>query len=334
MSSRWKTNTATCAGVLALSLTLTACDALNAAYRAMPAPVTLLGLKPESATGAMTVLEGDTVWQISQRYRLPVREIIDINHLAPPYTLSVGQRLMLPAPVDYKIRWNDTLETIADMFGVSLSQLVKVNGLSEPHRITIGQTLRIPSSHQPLNATETEEAPQIVAPVVVPEVVVSEVLPPPPTTTTAPTVTAAAVPPAPQHRKPVTTLAPVKTTGFMWPLRGKVVSDFGAKDGGLFNDGINIAAPKGTPVAAAAEGTVAYVGSAMKGYGNLVLLRHSGGTMTAYAHLNTVSVRKGQTLRKGQSLGTVGASGSVESTQLHFEIRHGAKALNPRKYLG
>lgn len=126
----------------------------------------------------------------------------------------------------------------------------------------------------------------------------------------------------------------IGSTRFLWPVRGRVVSGFGPKDGGLYNDGINIAAPKGTPVKAAADGTVAYVGNGLGSYGNLVLIRHAGGVMTAYAHMSAVRVTQGMTVRKGEAIGAVGATGAVASSQLHFEIRSRGSAVDPSRYLG
>jgi murein DD-endopeptidase MepM/ murein hydrolase activator NlpD len=120
---------------------------------------------------------------------------------------------------------------------------------------------------------------------------------------------------------------------FIWPVHGRTVSAYGAKPGGLYNDGVNIAAPRGTAVLAASEGTIAYVGNKLGGYGNLVLIRHGGGMMTAYAHLGLVTVKQGAHVKKGQAIGGVGATGGVPSPQLHFEIREDGDAVNPEKYL-
>jgi murein DD-endopeptidase MepM/ murein hydrolase activator NlpD len=121
---------------------------------------------------------------------------------------------------------------------------------------------------------------------------------------------------------------------FIWPVHGRVVSGYGAKPGGLYNDGINIAAPRGTAVFSAADGTVAYVGDKLGGYGNLILIRHDGGMMTAYAHLGLVTVRQGAHVKRGSVIGGVGATGGVPSPQLHFEIRKGGDAVDPARYLG
>jgi murein DD-endopeptidase MepM/ murein hydrolase activator NlpD len=112
-----------------------------------------------------------------------------------------------------------------------------------------------------------------------------------------------------------------------------VISSFGAKAGGLRNDGINILLRKGTPVRAADHGVVAYTGNELRGFGNLILVRHGGGWVTAYAHTATISVNVGQTVRRGQVLARAGSSGGVGRPQLHFEIRRGRTAVDPLSHL-
>lgn len=292
--------------------------------RQNPAPVLNLGAHSDSSTGAMMVTARDNLWDIAKRYRLPMMDIIALNNLEPPYKLSRGQRLKLPAPVDYRVREGDTLQSVANTFGVSVSRLVSVNKLREPYRLALGQNLRVPSVVTERPMAKAQSSAMVAAP----------------RKRAAPEerkeVAAAAAPSLkPTHRaeRADTTLLPSARPDFMWPVRGKVISGYGAKDDGLYNDGINIAVPKGTPVSAAAEGVVAYVGNDLKSYGNLVLLRHGGGMMTAYAHLSSIRVKKGALVRKGQSIATVGSTGSVTSTQLHFEIRQGSKTFDPQKYL-
>lgn len=120
---------------------------------------------------------------------------------------------------------------------------------------------------------------------------------------------------------------------FMWPIDGTVVSEYGPLSDGLTNDGINIAAARGTPIRAAQAGTVAYAGNELRGFGNLILIRHEGGWVTAYAHAEEISVQRGQQVEAGQTIGTVGDSGSVTSPQLHFEIRQGSEPVDPRSRL-
>jgi len=120
---------------------------------------------------------------------------------------------------------------------------------------------------------------------------------------------------------------------FAWPLRGRVISEFGTKISGEKNDGINIAATLGAPIRAAANGTVTYAGDGLKGYGNLVLIRHAEGYVTAYAHADSLSVAKGDIVSKGQIIGYAGSTGGASEPQLHFEIRHGTTPVNPRALL-
>jgi murein DD-endopeptidase MepM/ murein hydrolase activator NlpD len=118
-----------------------------------------------------------------------------------------------------------------------------------------------------------------------------------------------------------------------WPVRGKVISAYGSKPNGLKNEGINIAVPEGTSIRAAENGVVAYAGNELKGYGNLVLIRHDGGWVTAYAHAKELLVKRGDTVKRGDVIAKAGQTGSVSSPQLHFEIRKGATAMDPVKYL-
>jgi murein DD-endopeptidase MepM/ murein hydrolase activator NlpD len=120
---------------------------------------------------------------------------------------------------------------------------------------------------------------------------------------------------------------------FGWPLKGRVIEAFGPGDGGERNDGINILAKRGAPIKAAADGTVTYVGDELKGYGNLVLIRHGNGYVTAYAHADSVIVERGQHVRRGEVIGFAGTSGDVDTPQLHFEIRQGTTPLNPARFL-
>ena len=120
---------------------------------------------------------------------------------------------------------------------------------------------------------------------------------------------------------------------FRWPARGRVIAGFGPSPNGLQNDGINVAVPEGTPIKAAEDGVVAYAGNELKGYGNLVLIRHSNGFVSAYAHASALSVKRGDTVKRGQEIAKAGQTGSVTSSQLHFEIRKGSTPVDPAQYL-
>ena len=156
---------------------------------------------------------------------------------------------------------------------------------------------------------------------------------PAPAAPSPPPAAAAASTPAPPPATAAS--APNSKEKMIWPVKGQVVANFGATAQGNHNDGINIAAPKDTPVVAAAGGTVAYAGNELKGYGNLVLIKHGGGLITAYAHLDSISkaVKKGEPVDQGEKIGIVGTTGGVDTPQLHFEIRMGKRALDPLKIL-
>lgn len=119
----------------------------------------------------------------------------------------------------------------------------------------------------------------------------------------------------------------------MWPVSGKLISGFGPKPGNLRNDGINISAPAGSPVRAAENGVVAYAGNELRGYGNMLLVRHDGGWVTAYAHNSKLLVELGAVVARGEVIARVGESGNVDRPQTHFELRRGDKAVDPRAYL-
>jgi len=313
------------------------------------------------SVGVHTILKGDTVYTVSQRYKLPLRDIIDLNDLSPPYDLTLGYRLKLPPPNDYKVRAGDTLNGVSKLFDVSVSEVARLNNISAPYRLKTGQMLRLPTRQPeltadfaaapsslgvvervPLSSPSTNDDPgdQTSVPVKLGSVQV-ESLPPPPSQTGGN---------APLSPPPVATTQPAATTTaavdiapkvparsgsgrFMRPVDGTVISRFGPKDGGLHNDGINIKAPRGAPVRAAENGVVVYAGNELQGYGNLVLIRHADRWMTAYAHMDKILVKKNDVVKTGQSIGTVGSTGAVDSPQLHFEIRRGTEALNPDLYL-
>lgn len=142
-----------------------------------------------------------------------------------------------------------------------------------------------------------------------------------------PTARPAAYSPVPRES------APAGDMRFVWPVNGTVISTFGSGLNGERNDGINIAAPSGTPIHAAASGTVTYAGNELKGYGNLLLIKHADGYVTAYAHADRLLVSRGDFVAKGQVIGYAGTTGDVTSPQLHFEIRNGVTPVNPERYL-
>lgn len=140
-----------------------------------------------------------------------------------------------------------------------------------------------------------------------------------------------------QTKQPPVSVSPLpEVTGslnFDWPVQGKVISEFGSMASGVKNAGINIETALGTPIHAAADGVVSYTGNELKGYGNLILIRHPGDYVTAYAHAETVLVARGAKVIRGQVIAYAGTTGGVDVPQLHFEIRHGTAPVNPRPLL-
>lgn len=152
---------------------------------------------------------------------------------------------------------------------------------------------------------------------------------PPANPTTAPAAVT-----SPQAAAPSTAPADQGSGEFGWPLRGRLISGYGLKPDGQKNEGLNIAAPMGTSVFASKAGTVAYAGNELRGFGSMVLVRHTGGMFSVYAHLDQISVSKGDSVAKGQVVGTVGQSGGMTEPQLHFEIRQNSTPQDPMRYLG
>ena len=126
---------------------------------------------------------------------------------------------------------------------------------------------------------------------------------------------------------------PPSRNSFLWPIEGRVISGFGSKPGGMHNDGINIAVPVGSEVRAAQSGVVAYAGNELRGYGNLVLIRHGDGWMTAYAHNETLLVERGDEVQRGQVISRSGRTGRVSRPQSHFEIRRNGEPQDPLRLL-
>lgn len=325
----------------------------------------LANMRPEAASVRLAIPPGgrisagpnDTVYAISRRYGVPVRDIILANRLTPPYRLEVGQDLRLPAPSNYLVRPGDTVFSISRRFNVDMRTVVQMNRIAPPYQIRVGQELRLPSREI---ATTTATASQsaslpagpgsrnnrtrtaLLAPgtVALPE--------PSPRSAGTPSSSVSVAQPAP--RPPQAAPAPVSSgkTGvevakirppsraaskFRWPVRGRIIANFGPRQGGLHNDGINIAAPRGAPVAAAENGVVAYAGDGLPGFGKLLLLKHADGWITAYGHNDRLLVQRGEIVQRGQTIATVGSTGSVNRPQLHFEIRREKRAVDPRDYL-
>lgn len=309
--------------------------------------------KSTNLPATVTIQRGDTVYALSRRYGVPVKDIISENKLSPPYALLVGAKISLPKPSVYVVQRGDTLSSIAQSQGVDMKDLAALNNLQAPYGVWVGQQLALPSnkpktpSSSTIAATPLESPPQSppsaantpspassssvnseanTSPAQQQQAQASAAPPPPPPSSTS------SLPPPLTNKAPA---APPQRAGalFAWPVQGRVITAYGPSENGTRNDGINIAVLAGASVRAADNGVVAYAGNELKGFGNLLLIKHAGGWMTAYAHNESLEVQKGDTVKKGQIIAKAGQTGNVDKPQLHFEIRKGANAVNPMDYL-
>lgn len=311
-----------------------------------------------AAGGRLVVADGDTLWEIARDNGVSVEALAEANGLAPPYTLRRGQELVLPgaAPTArggaYVVAEGDTLLAIARRLGVSFSGLIDANALAEPYVIRPGQRLRLPGgaaagSEPPVRVARASAPPPPSAAAPAPSSARPAPRPPidPPDEPkveliAAPAAAPPAAPPAPTPAaRPDPAPPPPSNAGtgsapsFLWPVEGPVLARFGPREGVGRNDGINIGASAGAPVRAAETGVVVYAGNELRGYGNLLLVRHGGGWTSAYAHNGELLVDRGAKVERGQVIAKVGRTGGVAEPQSHFELRKGTDAVDPLKYL-
>ncbi|MGH6871303.1 MAG: peptidoglycan DD-metalloendopeptidase family protein [Rhizomicrobium sp.] len=223
------------------------------------------------------------------------------------------------------VRSGDTVSDIAVRFDVTTASVLRMNDLQEQSAIYPGEVLRIPPGSRAtrsavLREAESSRVPPRDAPVAGKPL--------------APVRTAGIDPkPRPDYEPRQQTVASADAGRFIWPLSGTIIEGFGVMTGGERNDGINIAASEGTPIRAAQSGTISYAGNELRSYGNLILIKHGDGYITAYAHAERIAVAKGDHVEQGQVIGYAGSSGDVTRPQLHFEIRRDSKPVDPRALL-
>jgi murein DD-endopeptidase MepM/ murein hydrolase activator NlpD len=321
------------------------------------------------AGGSTTIIVGtsDTLEVLAKRYHVTPAAILAANGYRGPRTLSPGQSLIIPNPATaaaapapapvaaapiasapavkpvammapprvHVVNPGETLASIARHNHITVAELARANNIAPSAKLKLGTRLAVPSK------AVAAAAPAPAAPVGV-----VATAPAVATVPAAGTRVASAAPPQsarlaqanpPPEEVETPAVKPGEATGalptFRWPVRGKVITGYGAKTNGKSNDGINLAVPEGTPVKAAEDGVVAYSGNELKGYGNLILVRHSNGYVTAYAHASELLVKRGDTIKRGQIIAKSGQSGEVGSPQLHFEIRKGSQPVDPLQFL-
>ena len=266
-------------------------------------------------SGTVVVQDGDNLYRIATRYQVTPQSIIRDNDLVAPYNLYSGQVLRVKPSKTHVVKIADTLFSLSQRYAVSQFELARLNQLSEPYALTVGQVLLLPEKLD-LSVLQIDG--------LVPDKVTT-------TTTAAPSF----APVLQSKKQPVKTfVAPsLGKSGFTWPLEGEVTTEFGPAERGVHHDGVKISAPFGTLVTTSAPGTVAFVGTELKRFGTLVLVKHEGGYITAYAHLDVLSVKEGDVLSDGTVIGQVGTTGYVDTPQLHFEIRKSRTPINPRELI-
>lgn len=254
-------------------------------------------IKKDSIKNIHIVKRGENLYLISKKFSISIDEIIKENNIKSPFKIFPNQKLILPKKKIYTVIKGDTLYSISRKFNVDKYNLSKLNNLKTINIIYVGQKLIIPNYSRTIKSKGDLGSDKIT-------------------------------------KKKNTKINQKKNkTIFMWPVRGKIILKYGMIKPGLHNDGINIAASNGEDVVASRQGKIIYAGNEIPGYGNLILIKHDKKWVTAYAHLSEITITKGAQVNKGEKIGSVGSSGRVNTSQLHFEIRKGKRALNPREYL-
>ncbi|MCL2673141.1 MAG: LysM peptidoglycan-binding domain-containing protein [Alphaproteobacteria bacterium] len=267
------------------------------------------------------VVRGDSVYSISRRFSVAPNELMRLNNLSNP-TLHVGQTLRIPQaraepapaqtqpartpaqaartpppanqnPATYRVVRGDSVYSISRRFSVAPNELMRLNNLSNP-TLHVGQTLRIPQARAEQRRPAAQQAAQ---------------------------------------RSPFGRPEARAGGAFMWPVQGKILRNYGVVSHGQSNDGINIAARFGEDVRAAENGIVVYADSGLRSFGNLILIKHADGFITAYGHNDKLLVKKGDNVKKGQTIALAGTSGGVDVPQVHFSVRRGVQSVNPMLFL-
>jgi murein DD-endopeptidase MepM/ murein hydrolase activator NlpD len=300
------------------------------------APPTPVAVVPQTTT--ITIAPGQTLSGIAGEYDVPMQELAEANHLSPPYRILAGAALVIPGPGAGTTNTRAAVATPSPVAVPPPPPAPVVAALppratsppaetvpppeatpppvrsvpSQPAAPTSGPPTSSPTGSSPTGSKPTGSNPAPLA-----------AAPPPPAAALAP----------PQPAAPAAAAPARGGDAFLWPVKGRIVEGYGAGPQGTRNDGINIAAPRGAAVEAVDAGVVAYAGNELRGYGNLLLIKHSGGWISAYAHCDAILVKPGQKVARGQVVARVGASGNVATPQLHFELRRGNKPVDPRAYL-
>ncbi|WP_066659591.1 MULTISPECIES: M23 family metallopeptidase [unclassified Sphingomonas] len=294
---------------------------------ALPAPVSAWEARRVTAdartipASEYVVVPGDSLRRVADKTGAGSEAIARANNIPPPYTIRVGQRLSIPGGRYHLVRAGETGIAIARAYGVNWGRIVTENDLAEPYILRTGMRLLIPGDPRTMTLEERAAAFRLNIDDIVTggQPAIAETARP-----TRPTASSARILPPDAAVAGPTTLR----GGFAWPAKGNVIRRFGPIASGERSDGIKIAVPLDTPILAAADGTVAYVGSEIPSLGGLVILQHGSGWTSVYGHAGQLLVQRGQSVKRGQMIALSGDSGTNRA-QLHFELRQGRTPVDP-----
>ena len=305
------------------------------------------------------VQKGDTIDSLVTRYGVPASAIAEANNLPNGTALKPGQHLVIPkydvtgsttpraaanaprtpapaiaAPATassqhvHVVAPGETLMALSRKYHKSLGEIARANSIQPHTMVKVGDRIVIPGVGP--QAAAKAKPPAKAAEAAAPAQKVATVPAAPAATPTAAAIAPVAKDPElPKTKTDVTAAMPK----FRWPVNGRVITAFGPRPSGQQNDGINVSVPENTPIKAAEDGVVAYAGNELKTYGNLVLVRHSNGYVTAYAHASEILVKRDEPVKRGQIIAKAGQTGNVTAPQLHFEIRKGSTPVDPAPFL-
>ena len=251
-------------------------------------------IKEETKSKKIKIVTGDTLDSISKKYKVTKKELIRFNKIKYPYILKPGKFIKIPVSKRYKIKKGDTLYKIAKCSSTNVLEIKNKNTNLNEKKLIVGSVINLP--YYSINNCKLKSKKI-----------------------------------AKKNRSIKKSIKSKEI--FIWPVQGSIITYFGKQKGGRKNDGINIISVKGNPVRAAMSGKVIYRGNELLAWGNLIIIKHKNNWTTAYAHLDKLLVKKGEIIKTGDIIASVGATGNVDKSQLHFQVRKNSKPLDPMKFL-
>lgn len=285
--------------------------------------------QPKTEYKTVKIQQGDNLLRIALNNNSTLREIATINNIKPPYKVYVGQKIKVPVKNNseiknspntkttnkeyYKVQKGDNLYSISRDTGISVGNLISYNNLKKPYNIYVGQKLYLKNRKNNTNNVVQKQAQENK------QVAKLEKVEQPKTQSSSTSTN--------------TQSTQQSIALFAWPARGEIIKKFGKQANGDYSDAIHIKAPLGTPILSANDGEVAYAGNELKGYGNIIIVKHNNGWLSIYGYCDTMKVKVKDKVSKGQTIGTVGQTGDINEPQLYFSIRKGRVVMDPMKYL-